>query len=94
MNYRYSMVFLSAVRGAGEESHRAIWGATYEQILAGTRKLPKGWLAVGNSVGRWIALGGRPENAIEVVAEARRDGISSMAIARHFVQERKKFYEK
>lgn len=61
----------------------AILGCTIEAIKEGSGR-PKGYLTAFEQIGRWIEADGDPASAVEVVADARRQGMTFGAIADHF----------
>jgi len=83
VNYGYQTLFLGEVKDP--DTQKTIFGATFIEVGAG-KFFAKGWHCAAEAAGRWIQAGYDPQEAVEIMTDARRRGISFSEIAAHFRQ--------
>lgn len=86
----HRQVFFNAYNAASAEVQIRIMGFLPAALLAGTARLPRGYPTAATEIGRWINEAPKYEEAeattaaLEIVADARDNGVSWSKIRAHF----------
>jgi hypothetical protein len=85
VNDAYRTEFTVVVQKAPAEIQKLVWGHTEAEIMgASGGSFARGYRAMAESIGRWIAAGGDREQALKVVVDALKRGLSFRDISEHF----------
>jgi hypothetical protein len=90
LNFQYAVTFLGLIIKAPEETQREIMGCTCADLHAGKYdgKYPPGLMTLGYEAGRFLesinATDEDKSNALKLVLNARRAGVSMHDIKAHF----------
>jgi len=81
----FRLAVISAIKEAGPDAQRAIWGYTESEIVVGKGRFPPGWKVAADAAGRYLAASGAPGvDVARVMEDARKRGISFGDIAAHY----------
>jgi hypothetical protein len=85
INACYRQAWIVTARRQNKEIQQKIFGATPEEIINGTKRMPQGWQTEGESIGRALISGSVEEDeAVDIVLNARANKIPACVIASHF----------
>jgi hypothetical protein len=85
INACYRQAWMSVAGRQNKEIQQKIFGATTEEIMSGTKRLPLGWQTEGESIGRALISGSvKEDEAVDIVLNARGDKVPACVIASHF----------
>ena len=85
INACYRQAWMQVALRQNKQTQQKIFGATSDEIMNGTKRLPPGWQTEGESIGRALISGSVEEDeAVDIVLNARANKVSGCVIASHF----------